>query len=79
MNWVIPITKNIENKTVEYIVRVLIFSFIEILFNSAWCMINSNVIQFWPSKFPILLGVGTAAIFISLPIMVRIAGALAKE
>ena len=79
MNWVIPITKNIKNKTIEYIVRILIFSFIEIVFNSVWCMVSANVIQFWPSKFPILLGVGTVVIFISLPIMVRIAGALAKE
>lgn len=79
MDWVIPITKGIKNKTVEYIVRVAIFSFIEILFNSVWCMYMTGNIAFWPSKFPILLALGTAAIFISLPIMIRVAGACAKE
>lgn len=79
MNWVIPITKNIKNKTVEYIIRILIFSFIEILFNSVWCLVNVGLIAQWPNVFLPLLGVGTAAIFIALPIVVRIAGALAKE
>ncbi|MDD3222332.1 MAG: hypothetical protein EOM34_15540 [Clostridia bacterium] len=79
MSWCMNITKNIQNKWAEYVVRVAIFSFIEILFNSVWCMVNSNVIQFWPQKFLPLLGLGTAAIFIALPIMSRIAGALAKE
>ena len=64
---------------VEYVVRVLIFSFIEILFNSVWCMYNSGNIVYWPAKFPILLAVGTIAIFISLPIMVRVATACAKK
>ena len=67
------------NKTLEYVVRVLIFSFIEILFNSVWCMYNSGNIVYWPAKFPILLAVGTIAIFISLPIMVRVATACAKK
>lgn len=79
MNWVIPITKNIKNKTVEYIIRILMFSFMEILFNSVWCMVNSGFIAQWPNVFLPLLGIGTVAIFIALPIVVRIAGALAKE
>lgn len=79
MNWCIAITKNIQNKWAEYIIRVAIFSFIEILFNSVWCMINSGVIQFWPQKFPILLSIGTISIFVALPIMTRIAAAAAKE
>ena len=40
MDWVASWTKRIKNKTLEYVVRVLIFSFIEILFNSVWCMYN---------------------------------------
>lgn len=79
MDWVASWTKGIKNKTLEYVVRVLIFSFIEILFNSIWCMYNSGNIVHWPSKFPILLVIGTIAIFISLPIMVRVATACAKE
>lgn len=79
MDWAAAITKYISNKTVEYVVRVAIFSFFEIFLNSVWCMANANVIQFWPQKFPILLGVGTITIFICLPIMMRIAGALNKE
>ena len=79
MDWVASWTKRIKNKTLEYVVRVLIFSFIEILFNSVWCMYNSGNIVYWPAKFPILLAVGTIAIFISLPIMVRVATACAKK
>ena len=79
MNWCIVITKNIKNKWAEYIIRVAIFSLIEILFNSVWCMVNYNVIEFWPQKFLPLLCLGTAAIFIALPIMSRIAAILAKE
>lgn len=79
MDWVASWTKRIKNKTLEYVVRVLIFSFIEILFNSVWCMYNSGNIVYWPVKFPILLAVGTIAIFISLPIMVRVVTACAKK
>lgn len=79
MDWVASWTKRIKNKTLEYVVRVLIFLFIEILFNSVWCMYNSGNIVYWPAKFPILLAVGTIAIFISLPIMVRVATACAKK
>jgi hypothetical protein len=69
MDWVASWTKRIKNKTLEY----------EILFNSVWCMYNSGNIVYWPAKFPILLAVGTIAIFISLPIMVRVATACAKK
>jgi hypothetical protein len=79
MIWCSMLTKNIRNKAAEYIVRVILFSFIEILFNSVWCMINANLIGFWPSKFPILLVVGTPVIFIFLPIMTRVAAALSKK
>lgn len=44
MDWVASWTKRIKNKTLEYVVRVLIFSFIEILFNSVWCMYNSGTL-----------------------------------
>ena len=79
MDWVASWTKRIKNKTLEYVVRGLSVSFIEILFNSVWCMYNSGNIVYWPAKFPILLAVGTIAIFISLPIMVRVATACAKK
>lgn len=79
MDWAAAITKGISNKTIEYVVRVALFSFFEIFLNSVWCMANTNMLQFWPQKFPILLLVGTIAIFLALPIMVRIAGALNKE
>ena len=78
MDWCLAITKNIKNKTVEYVIRVIIFSFIEILFNSVWCLINSGFIVKWASLFPTLLLIGTIAIFIALPIMTRVAGSLAK-
>lgn len=79
MSWCAALTKNVQNKTTEYILRVALFSFIEILFNSVWCMINANLIEFWPSKFPILLPVGTLVIFTFLPIMTRVAAALSKK
>jgi putative flippase GtrA len=79
MNWIVPITKNIKNKTVEYIVRILIFAFIMILFNSVWCLVDLGLIAQWPNVFLPLWGAGTVAIFIALPIVVRIAGAMAKE
>lgn len=65
MNWCIVITKNIKNKWAEYIIRVAIFSLIEILFNSVWCMVNSNVIDSG-SKVSAFISLGTAAIFIAL-------------
>lgn len=79
MNWVIPITKNIKSKTVEYIVRVGIFAFIQVLFNSVWCLFNLGIIAQWPNVFLILLVAATLVIYIALPIMSKIAGALAKE
>ena len=79
MSWCAALTKNIRSKTAEYIIRVALFSFIEILFNSLWCMVNANLIEYWPSKFPILLPVGTLVIFTFLPVMTRIAAALARE
>lgn len=42
MDWVASWTKRIKNKTLEYVVRVLIFSFIEILFNSV-CTIRGTL------------------------------------
>ena len=79
MNWCIAITKNIQNKVAEYVIRIAIFSFIEILFNSVWCLINSGFISEWPRIFLPLLVVGTIAIFIALPIMTRVAKILASE
>ena len=79
MNWCAALTKSVRNKTAEYILRVALFSFIEILFNSVWCMVNANLIEFWPSKFPILLAVGTLVIFTFLPLMTRVAAALSKK
>lgn len=79
MSWCIAITKNIQNKVAEYVVRIAIFAFIEILFNSVWCLINSGFISEWPKIFLPLLVVGTIAIFIALPIMTRIAKILARE
>lgn len=79
MDWVIPLTKGIGNKTLEYIVRILIFSFIEVVFNSAWCMYLTSNIVYWPALFLKLLVLGTVTIFIALPIMTKIAAALAKE
>ncbi|MEA5025783.1 hypothetical protein SDC9_52560 [bioreactor metagenome] len=78
MNWVIPITKNIKNKTVEYIIRVGLFAFIMVLFNSVWCLVDLGLIAQWPNVFLPLLTAGTVAIYIALPIMVRIASALAN-
>lgn len=78
MKWCAAITKNISNKAAEYIIRVAIFSFIEILFNSIWCLINSGFIEQWPRLFPVLLVIGTVVIFVSLPIMTRVASAMAK-
>ena len=79
MNWVAAWTKGIKGKWTEYIIRVVIFSFIEILFNSIWCLINSGFIAMWPVLFPTLLFVGTIAIFIGLPIFSRVAAFFAKE
>ena len=79
MNWCIAITKNIQNKVAEYVIRIAIFSFIEILFNSVRCLINSGFISEWPRIFLPLLVVGTIAIFIALPIMTRVAKILASE
>lgn len=79
MDWCMAITRNIKNKTMEYIIRVVIFSFIEILFNSIWCLINSGFIMEWPNLFPTLLLIGTIAIFVALPIMTRVARSLAKK
>ena len=79
MNWCIAITKNIQNKVAEYVIRIAIFSFIEILFNSVWCLINSGFISEWTRIFLPLLVVGTIAIFIALPIMTRVAKILASE
>ncbi len=45
MSWCTALTKNIRSKTAEYIIRVALFSFIEILFNSLWCMVNANLIE----------------------------------
>ncbi len=74
MDWAAAVTKGIGNKTAEYVVRVALFSFFEIFINSIWCMANANVLQFWPQYFVPLLIIGTIAIFISLPIMVKVAG-----
>lgn len=78
MDWVAKFTHTISNKTVEYIVRVFIFAFIEILFNSVWCLSGNGILNLWPTVFIPLWAIGTVAIFIALPIMVRVAGALAK-
>ena len=45
MSWCAALTKKIRSKTAEYIIRVALFSFIEILFNSLWCMVNANLIE----------------------------------
>lgn len=79
MDWCMKITKGIKNKHAEYFIRVVIFSFIEILFNSVWCLVNSGFIEQWPRLFPPLLLVGTIVIFISLPIMTKVAAAAAKD
>jgi|GEM_PF-1723914 len=67
------ITKNIKNKKAEYVIRVALFSFFEILCNSIWCLINSGFIEHWPELFPRLLLIGTIAIFTALPFVTRLA------
>lgn len=79
MDWCLAITKNIQNKTAEYIVRILIFAFIQVLFNSVWCLVNTGLIEQWPKVFLPLLAIATIAIFIALPIVGKIAAAMAKE
>lgn len=79
MDWALKITHSIQNKAAEYFVRVLIFSFFEIFLNSVWCMLNANVIAYWPSKFPMLLLAGTISIFLLLPIWTRIAAYFSKK
>ena len=79
MDWVAPLTKGIKNKTAEYIVRVFLFALIEIIFNSVWCLAMNGLIAQWPKVFPYVWVIGTAAIFIALPVMLRVAGALAKK
>lgn len=79
MDWVAGWTKGIQNKTAEYIVRVLIFAFIEVLFNCTWCLASNGLLSQWPMVFPRVELIGIPIIFIALPIMVRVAGALAKK
>ena len=79
MDWVAGFTKGIKNITVEYIVRVFIFALIEILFNATWCLAMLGLLAQWPKVFPIACLVGVPVIFIALPIMLRVAGALARK
>ena len=39
----------------------------------------NGLITQWPKVFPYVWAIGTVAIFIALPIMLRVAGALAKK
>lgn len=77
MDWCIGWTKGITNKTAEYIVRVFIFAFIEILFNCTWCLAMNGLIRQWPVVFPRVELIGIPVIFICLPVMMRVAAALA--
>ena len=79
MDWVAGWTKGIKNKTAEYIVRVFIFAFLEILFNCTWCLAYNGLLSQWPKVFPVVQLIGIPVIFIALPIMLRVAGALAKK
>lgn len=79
MSWVAPLTKGITNNTLEYIVRVFIFAFILIVFNSAWCMYMVGSIALWPNIFLKVLPLGLITVYIAMPIMEKIAAALAQK